>query len=127
MHIKAKLWVDAYRRNVELQGGQVTIARHGDDSAGLIFLRICLTDGREALLAPYTAMTGERRWRIMRHFHLGQKHDTATADAPVLSEIETLLRREIDRDPDCWIIDVETRRAEHYLLEPVDGPLEEVS
>jgi hypothetical protein len=127
MHIKAKLWVDAYRRHVELQGGQVTIARHGDDSAGLVFLRICVRDGRVALLAPYTAMNGERRWRIMRHLQAPVAPDVAGVEDREVGDIETLLSREIDRDPDCWIVDVETRRVDHYLHEPVDGVLEEVS
>jgi hypothetical protein len=127
MHIKAKLWVDAYRRHVELQGGQVTIARHGDDSAGLIFLRICLPDGRDALLAPYTAMNGERRWRVMRHLQAPVAPGAERLEDHSASDVDTLLRREIKRDPDCWIVDVETRRAEHYLLEPVDGALEEES
>lgn len=127
MHIKAKLWVDAYRRHVELQGGQATIARHGDDSAGQIFLRICVRDGREALLAPYTAMNGERRWRVMRHLQARVMPDTTWVEDRELGDIDTLLRRETDRDPDCWIVDVETGRADHYLHEPVDGVLEEVS
>lgn len=122
VNVKARLWVDAYRRNVELRGGQVVIARHGDDSAGQIFLHIFVHGGREALLAPYTAMTGERRWRIVRNLH-----DAARTLEDRASEVETILRREVDRDPDCWIIDVETRSPEHYLTEPVDGELEDLS
>lgn len=111
--LKSKLWIDALRRSVELHGDYAVIARHGDDSAGQIFIRVISRDGREALIGQAMSMTGDRQWRVLCPF------ETQSAS------IQDLLDREASRDPDCWIIDVETRAIELYLREPLMGELGE--
>ena len=54
-------------------------------------------------------MNGERRWRVLAS-HL-------TPD----DEIEDMLGREVARDPDMWVVEIEDKQGRHFLEEAVEG------
>ena len=107
LRLKAKFWVAAYLRQVQLSDAFATVARHGDDDAGHIFIRVMDRDGRCGLLSAATDLDGNRAWRVIQ------------ALSEVEDSFEDLLQREILRDSDCWIIDVEDRLGHHYLTEKI--------
>ena len=87
-------------RTVEVEGGYAMLRRRGAAEAGAVFVVLDRLDGRAALFAPGPAdeLLGERRFV--------RAHD-AEWIAP--AEITLRLERELKRDPDVWIIDVERR------------------
>jgi hypothetical protein len=109
LRLKAKFWVAAYLRQVQLSDAFATVARHGDDDAGHIFIRVMDHDGRSGLLSATTDIDGNRVWRVVQ------------ALTKMESNLDELLEREIKRDSDCWIIDVEDRLGHHYLTEKIEG------
>ena len=110
MRLKSGIWVKAYLRYCQAAGAPAVVARHGDDSAGAIFIVIDLLDGSVHLYAPAPAglegSESERRW--MRS--LGAKR-VSRGDA------DTYLTREAGFDPDIWVIEVEDRRGRHFLAD----------
>ena len=106
--IKAEIYVRALVRRVNAECVGV-IARRGDTDAGGIYVRVNRLDGRSGLLVAFTDMNGERRWRVLAP-HL-------TPD----DEIDDMLTREIARDPDMWVVEIEDKQGRHFLEEAVEG------
>jgi hypothetical protein len=111
LRLRADIWVSAYMRTVEIQGGYAMLRRRGAAEAGAVFIVLDRLDGRAALFAPGPAdeIYGERRFV--------RAHQAEWVDS---AEIATRLEREVKRDPDVWIIDVERRDGAHglTLLDP---------
>jgi len=110
MRIKSEIWVRAYLRRCQAQGVPVVIVRRGDEAAGAIFICIDRLDGTVFLYGPAPAgLTGtesERRWV-----------SCFGAEAVSLAEVQGYLTRQMDFDPDLWIIEVEDKGGRHFLDE----------
>jgi hypothetical protein len=106
VRLRADIWVSAYMRTVEIQGGYAMLRRRGAAEAGAVFVVVDRLDGQTALFAPGVAdeVLGERRFV--------RAHQAEWVDA---AEISARLEREVKRDPDIWIIDVERRDGAHGL------------
>jgi hypothetical protein len=106
LRLRADIWVSAYMRTVEINGGYATLRRRGAAEAGAVFVVVDALDGRAALFAPgpVDEVFGERRF-VRAH----------EAEWISPAEITSRLEREIKRDPDVWIIDVERRDGAHGL------------
>ena len=106
MRLKTEIWVSAYIRTIEVEGGFATLRRRGAAEAGAVFVVVDRLDGRVALFAPgpVEETFGERRF-----VHAYK------AEAVEPAEIAARLEREIKRDPDLWIVDVERRDGAHRL------------
>lgn len=106
--LKAALWVSAHLRVCAAQGISAVVARHGDDGAGSVLIKLCLLDGRARLFAPTFGRAGERVWRAV------------TGPEPVAeAEADAAIARAVARDPDLWVIEIEDRLGRHGLTEPV--------
>jgi hypothetical protein len=57
----------------------------------------------------FTDMEGSRMWRVSLAL--------ATADA----DVDAFLAREIARDPDIWIVEIEDAQGRHFLEEKIEG------
>lgn len=106
MRLRTDIWVAAYIRTVEVGGGFATLRRRGAAEAGAVFVVVDRLDGRVALFAPGPSgeTLGERRFV---RAHKAEWVDSAEASAR--------LEREARRDPDLWIVDVESRDGVHGL------------
>lgn len=102
--------IDAMLRRSMSLGVNATVVRHGDDSAGTIL--ILLTNPRREcqILTATTRRTGERVW-------------LPTSAESYLSEADAQARiqRQIQRDPDLWVLEVETFDVQNILLEPLEA------
>jgi hypothetical protein len=108
MRLKSELWVKAYLRRCRVEGADAVLVRRGDTDAGAIYIKVARLDGTAALYGPAPAgldqAREERRWQpCLDH-----------APAPE-AEADTYLARQIDFDPDIWIVAVEDRQGRHFL------------
>jgi hypothetical protein len=108
MRLPTELWVKAYLRRLSSAGLYATVARHGDNDLGTIWIKVNRLDGTAVLLGPapepLDGVHDDRRWLVM--------HKAATiAEA----EAETQLARARDFDSDLWIVEVEDRAGRHLL------------
>jgi len=108
MRLKSEIWVKAYLRRCLYNGAMGVIARHGDDDAGAIFIKVVRADGSAAVFSPAPAGLDDadidRRWvsRFKSEF------------VPE-AEAEAMLKREASFDSDIWIVEIEEREGRHFL------------
>jgi hypothetical protein len=105
MRLRADIWVAAYIRRCEVEGVFAVLRRRGAAEAGAIFVKLDRLDGRAALYAPapqsdFAERGVERLWR--------RAHKEEWVEPGV---IEQRLKREIEFDPDLWIIEAEDREG----------------
>jgi hypothetical protein len=81
--------------------------RRGDVDAGAIYIKVCRLDGTAALFGPAPAGLKEAREDRVWQACLERPAAEAQADA--------YLARQIDFDPDIWIVAVEDRAGRHFL------------
>ena len=103
--LTAGVWVSAYLKRLQLDTIPAYVLRTGDKTAGAVLVKCARLDGRasahERLLNP---MTGGRRWEEV-------------AEGPE-AEIDALIERKVARDPDLWVVEVESRDGNHLLDDP---------
>lgn len=108
MRLKSEIWVKAYLRRCVVNGASGVVARHGDDDAGAIFIKVVRPDLTAAVFAPAPAgLDGadfERRW--VAQFDGGYIPE---ADA------EAFLTREARFDSDVWVVEIEDRDGRNFL------------
>jgi hypothetical protein len=106
MRITTDLWVAAYLRRVSAAGAFAVVARHGDDRAGAVLIRVDRRDGTVDLYGPAPAgfeeSAQDRRW-------------VTVARGQSLDEIDALLAKQISFDTDIWVIDIDDREGRHLL------------
>ncbi|HLH49608.1 MAG TPA: DUF1491 family protein [Roseiarcus sp.] len=108
MRLRADIWVAAYIRRCAVDGAYAVLRRRGAAEAGAIFVKLDRLDGRAALYAPapqseLAEMAEQGVERLWRRAHKEEWIDPA--------EIERRLAREINFDPDLWIVEVEDREG----------------
>lgn len=109
MLISSDVWVSALIRRAQLAGASAVVARKGDARAGAVLVKTWDTLNRTArLYSESIGADGERLW-IQPH-----------PDAPE-PDLDAYARRQIDFDPDLWIVEVEDREGRHFLTEDVAG------
>ena len=106
--LKAELWVKAHIRICQAQGAQAFVVRRGDETAGIVLLKVNRLDGRAFVFEPATGSDGARVW-------------TRLSKAETEAEADAAIARAIKRDPDLWVIEIEDREGRHFLTEPVSG------
>ena len=109
MRLRADIWVAAYLRRCAVEGAIATLRRRGAAEAGAIFVKIDRLDGRAALYAPAPQSElgqhgVERLWLRAHKEEWGEP-----------AEVERRLQRQIDFDPDLWIVEVEDRQGRNWL------------
>jgi hypothetical protein len=110
MRLKSGFWVAAYVRRCEGAGAYGVVRRRGADEAGAIFIKVNRLDGTADLYgpAPQTAFGDARP--ADRAFVACLK----VSPAPE-AEVEQRLSREINFDPDVWIVEIEDRQGRHFI------------
>jgi hypothetical protein len=99
--LKSSLWVAAQVRLCSRLGIPATVARHGDDDAGQILVKLNRLDrGCSVHVMGRGGPDGRRRWHA------------ATGEEPVDEQTcDAYIAREIGRDPDLWVLEIEDREG----------------
>ncbi len=94
--LKSELWVKALVRRLDVELMSAMVIRSGDPEAGAIYLKLNFLNGECRVLNRTYGEDGQRLW------------SGATGDAPVdEARADEYLRRQINFDPDCWIVEIE--------------------
>ena len=91
--LKTRIWVQAQLRLCDSQGIPFVVRRRGDDDAGTVLLVIDSLDGELRVLSQTRTLEGELAWSEKR---------LASRD-----ELDAHIERQLDFDPDIWVIEVE--------------------
>jgi GMP synthase (glutamine-hydrolysing) len=94
--LKAKLWVQALVRACYAQGCMATVVRKGDEDAGMVLIKQNLLGMGFRVLTPLRNADGQREW--LRG---------TGADAVEERAADDYIARQIDRDFDIWVVEIE--------------------
>jgi hypothetical protein len=98
--IKTALAVQAAVRLCGLRAVPVAVLRRGDDDAGTILVKMNRLDGGFVVLVETRAPDGHKAWL------------KATGAKPVSeADADAYIARQVGRDPDLWVIEIEDREA----------------
>lgn len=98
------IWVQAYLQRLRLADIPVYVTRKGDAMAGAVVVKVALLDGNaRAYERGFDLMSGARLW-----------HEIAAGPEP---EVDAQLSRAAGRDPDLWILELESRDGRTLLEE----------
>lgn len=105
MRLTTDLWVSAYLTRLRLADIPVYVTVKGDATAGAVIVKCATLDGQaHAVQRSCDLLTGTRVWVTL-------------AQGPE-AEVDATLRRQRDRDPDLWLIEVEDRQGRTLLDQP---------
>ena len=109
MRVRSDFWVSAYLRRCATEDVAAVLRRRGAAEAGAIFVKVDRLDGSCAVFGPAPqTQTAERGVeRLWARLHRDEWIDGAQA--------EERLRKEINIDPDLWIVEIEDRHGRSFL------------
>jgi hypothetical protein len=106
--LKTGLWIRALIRRCDLAAVAVAVAARGDTDSGAVLLKFRDRRAGCSVLAQARGRRGELVW--MR----------ATGAEPVAeAEADAYIARQRRRDPDIWVVEIETESAAALI----DGPI----
>ncbi len=106
--LKSGIWVQALIRRCDLAAVAVAVVAKGDGDAGAILLKLSGREGDNTVLAQARRADGAAVW--MR----------ATGPAPVSdAEADAYIARQRGRDPDLWVIEIESTAPDRLLDAPI--------
>jgi hypothetical protein len=109
LRLKSELYVQALLRRVQGAMCAAYVLARDDNDAGGIFVRVNRLDGSAGVLNMFTDMDGAQSFRVI--LPLG------SAEA----ESDALIKREMQRDPDLWVVDIEDAHGRHFLEGRIEG------
>jgi hypothetical protein len=102
--LKSKIWIQSLIRRCDLAAISAAVVARGDDDAGAILLKFNSREGGCSVLAQARGPDGELVWM------------QATGPAPVAeADAESYIERQRRRDPDLWVIEIESGSAANLL------------
>ena len=107
--LRSELWVKAHIWKCSGQGIHATLSRKGDETSGVIIIKIYQSREACTVLAPTLRADGTRIWLRM------------TGEDPVAeSEADDYIGRQVSFDSDIWVLEIEDTQGRHFLDEPVE-------
>jgi hypothetical protein len=98
--LKTRFQVQAAVRLATTRNIPLTVARRGDEDAGVILLKLNRRDLGFEVLAQTRGHGGELVWQRV------------TGAAPVAeADADAYIERAVKRDPDLWVVEIEDREA----------------
>ena len=100
--LTSSFWVQGYIKRLNLIGVPAFVISHGDDKAGAIIVKVNKLNG--------DAILYERSFSLEKNKSLWSKSQSGDE-----KELDELLSRQLARDSDLWIIEIESRQGDAYL------------
>ena len=107
--LRSDFWVSAYIRRCQHEDVPAVLRRRGSAEAGAVLIKVDCLDGTAALYGPSPQTEVVDRDAARGFVRL---HDDARIEA---AEAERRLARQVDFDPDIWIVEVEDRAGRTFF------------
>lgn len=106
--LPTEIWVQAHLRRCHAEAIPVVVLHKGDRNGGTVLLKILMRDAGCRVLSQMRDMEGRLGWL------------SALGEAPVdETAADAYIERAVARDPDLWVIEVESRDGSH----PFEGKM----
>lgn len=100
--LTSSFWVQAYIKKLNLLGVPAFVVSHGDDTAGAIIVKVNKLNGDAVLF--------ERSFSLDKNLNQWSKFESGDE-----KELDELLSRQLSRDRDLWIVEIESREGNPFL------------
>jgi hypothetical protein len=110
MRLKSAIWVSAYIRRCMIEGAYAVVRRRGAEEAGAIFVKIDRLDGTAELFGPAPQTEFDEARPGDRAFVACLRAQPRPND-----DVEKYVSRQIEFDPDIWLVEVEDRQGRNFL------------
>ena len=100
--LTSSFWVQAYIKKLNLLGVPAFVVSHGDDTAGAIIVKVNKLNGDAVLF--------ERSFSLDKNLNQWSKFESGEE-----KELDELLSRQLSRDRDLWIVEIESREGDPFL------------
>ena len=100
--LTSSFWVQAYIKKLNLLGVPAFVVSHGDDTAGAIIIKAVKLNGDAVLF--------ERSFSLDKNLNQWSKFESGDE-----KELDELLSRQLSRDRDLWIVEIESREGDPFL------------
>ena len=107
--LKTALWVQVQVRLCDRELIPIVVTRKGDPDAGSILLKLLRCDGHCLVLRRITTLDGDMGWMVV----------AGEGEIPE-DEAQAYTEREMGRDRDLWVLEIEDPEGRYE----VDGPVE---
>lgn len=98
--VSTRLWVQAMIRRCSVDGVHAVLLRRGDEDRGAVMLKVNRFDAGCTVWTQTRTMDGAPAW--MR----------GTGADPVAEQAaDAYVERQVKRDPDLWVVEIEDRHA----------------
>lgn len=108
MRIATELRVKALLRRCSAGGASAFVMRRGDAERGALYVKVATLDGRALLFGPPPASFDVVADEAQTSPHLDP---SGVSDA----EAEAYLARQVEYDPDLWVVEIEDRAGRSFL------------
>lgn len=100
--LPTELWVKAHLRRCNAEAISAVIVRKGDATGGTVLLKLVQYQVGCRVLSQVRDLEGRLGWM------------SALGPAPVAeTEADAYIDRAVARDPDLWVVEIETRDGSH--------------
>jgi len=100
--LPTELWVKAHLRRCNAEAIPTVVVRKGDATGGTVLLKLVQTGAGCRVLTQVRDLDGRLGWL------------SALSDTPVDEpEADAYIARAVARDPDLWVLEIETRDGRH--------------
>jgi len=106
--LPAELWIKAHIRRCMADGIPAAVVHRGEKNSGILILKINRLESGVLVLSQTRDMDGAIAWMPA----LGGKLVAET-------EADAYIERAVKRDPDVWVVEIESRDGSH----PFEGKL----
>jgi len=100
--LTSSFWVQAYIKKLNLLGVPAFVVSHGDDTAGAIIVKVNKLNGDAVLF--------ERSFSLDKNLNQWSKFESGDE-----KKLDELLSRQLSRDRDLWIVEIESREGDPFL------------
>ena len=100
--LTSSFWVQAYIKKLNLLGIPAFVVSHGDNTAGAIIVKVNKLNGDAVLF--------ERSFSLDKNLNQWSKFESGDE-----KELDELLSRQLSRDRDLWIVEIESREGDPFL------------
>lgn len=104
MGLTTALWVSAQVRLCDRVFIPATVVRRGDPDAGTVLVKVNRFEAGVTVYAQATTLDGDPAW------------SRGTGPSPVAeAEADAYITRQVARDPDVWVLEIEDRKGTYKL------------
>lgn len=115
MRLKSHIWVSAYLRRLNAAFIPAAVVRRGDADAGAVYIKVAALDGTCQIYAPLSAQLAEMTQSDSLVLEDGRAWQPVFTPHAQEMDADAYLSKQAGRDPDIWILEVETPEGRHLL------------